>query len=102
MPLSPRHYTTYTFSAPELSRQEELKQHPGGEMLRVIAQLEKQVAELQKVCDERLRVIEEIHQAAEKRLALIQNLDAECREREEIIKMLQVQVARVKNASLST
>jgi hypothetical protein len=43
-----------------------------------IADLERQIAELQRVCDERLKVIEELDQAARERLALVEKLHAEC------------------------
>ncbi len=43
-----------------------------------IADLEAQVAELQRVCKERLEVIDGLNAAAEERLALIRRLDDEC------------------------
>lgn len=49
-----------------------------------IAELEKQVAELQQICRERLAVIEELDAAARERLELVQGLDAECRRLREL------------------
>ena len=49
-----------------------------------IAELEKQVAELQQVCRERLSVIEGLDAAARERLELVKGLDAECRRLREL------------------
>jgi len=43
-----------------------------------IAELEAEVRELRRVCDERLRVIEGLDKAARERLELVERLDAEC------------------------
>jgi hypothetical protein len=43
-----------------------------------VAELERQIAELQGVCDARQKVITELDQAARERLALVEKLHAEC------------------------
>ena len=43
-----------------------------------IAELERQIAELQGVCDARQKVIDELDQAARERLALVERLHGEC------------------------
>ena len=50
----------------------------GSELSARIDDLERQVVELQSVCDARQKVIEELDQAAKERLALVERLHAEC------------------------
>jgi hypothetical protein len=47
-----------------------------GELLARIAALEGRIADLQKVCDERQKVIEGLDRAARERLDLVHRLDA--------------------------
>jgi hypothetical protein len=51
---------------------------PADESARRIAELEDRLAELQRICDDRLAVIGTLESAARERLELIQRLDAEC------------------------
>jgi hypothetical protein len=48
------------------------------EMAARVAELERQIAELQGVCDARQKVIDELDHAARERLALVERLHAEC------------------------
>jgi hypothetical protein len=52
-----------------------------------VAELERQLGELQSVCDARQKVIDELDHAARERLALVEKLHAECA-------VLQKQLAR--------
>jgi len=50
----------------------------GDEQVTRLADLERRIVELQRVCDERQKVIEGLDQAARERLALVEKLHAEC------------------------
>ena len=57
---------------------DESRDPAGNELTARVAELERQVTELQGVADARLKVIEELDHAAKERLALVERLHAEC------------------------
>ena len=57
---------------------DESRDPAGNELTARVAELERQVMELQGVADARLKVIEELDHAAKERLALVERLHAEC------------------------
>ncbi|HZS07229.1 MAG TPA: GSCFA domain-containing protein [Blastocatellia bacterium] len=73
--LFARHYTTFEAGDGALATP---PAHPNEELLSVIAELENRNKSLQRVCDERLRVIEELDQAARERLEVIRRLESDC------------------------
>jgi hypothetical protein len=77
-----RYYTTFTLS----EDLEMLGKMENEELHEVIAQLEAKVNELQKVCDERLRVIQELDVAVNERLRVIEELDNECKRLRDLLK----------------
>ena len=57
---------------------DESRDPAGNELTARVAELERQVTELQSVADERLKVIQELDVAAKERLALVERLHEEC------------------------
>jgi hypothetical protein len=57
---------------------DESRDPAGNELTARVAELERQVTELQSVADARQKVIEELDHAAKERLALVERLHAEC------------------------
>jgi hypothetical protein len=62
------------------------------ELLVRIAELEEDAGQLQRICDERQRVIDELKQAADERLRLVETLHATAAERLEAIRELETAV----------
>jgi hypothetical protein len=60
----------------------------GDELAVRLAQLEARTTELQRVCDDRQRVIEDLAQAAAQRLDVIQQLDAACKHYQQMLGQL--------------
>jgi len=76
--LFARFYTSLPADEPETTRAD--AHIEDRELADRIEELERDNAELQGVCGERLRVIEELDRAARERLAVIERLDALCKQ----------------------
>jgi hypothetical protein len=72
---------------------------PQRELLVRIAELEEDVADLQRVCDERQKVIEELRQAADERLRLVEALDRAAAERLALVERLDGELKALRNKS---
>ena len=72
------------------------------ELLVRIAELEEDVGDLQRVCDEREKVIAELGQAADERLRLVTELDRAARERLAVIERLDAELKAVRKGDAGT
>lgn len=69
-------------SLPVATESPSLAQAPGGELVANLQELQDANEELQRICDERARVIEELSAACDERLGLVERLNAELAARE--------------------